>query len=103
MSKLISRGLLVVVGGALLGAEKECLNSIEVLEGNKFRLIEQRLKQARRSPALLQHNQNLLIVGGFNGRKHLDNAETLCDELISSCQIKIPHGFSCAAYCQLKV
>jgi hypothetical protein len=93
MSKLISRGLLVVVGGALLGVEKECLNSIEVLEGSKFRLLEQRLGQPRRSPALMQHNRELFVVGGCNGAGHLNGVEKLHDESISSSQLKVPHGF----------
>lgn len=98
--------MLIVVGGALLGAERECLNSMEVLEsGGGFRLLDQRLNQPRRSPAIYSTSAGeFVVVGGCNGSEHLKDAEKFCNaNPVSDHLTDLPYGFSCAAYCQVKV
>jgi hypothetical protein len=107
MSKLSILGRTIfVVGGAVLGKEKECLDSIEICQDlNKFQLLSQRLNQARRSPSLVPIVDGFLIVGGFNEADHLKSVERLCTKTMSITQIDntVPTGFSCAASCLMKV
>jgi hypothetical protein len=99
--------MIFVVGGAALGKEKDCLKSVEFCDNSngKFQLMSQQMSEARRSPALVHVSSDLLIIGGFNGSAHLNNIERLCPQTksINSCDLEIPDGFSCAAYCQTEV
>lgn len=103
--RLLNR-VVFVVGGALVAKEKECLDSIEFCDGlNKFELLKGSLSEARRSPAFAPTSDGLLIVGGCNNGVHLSSIECLHTNTMSIKQhtIHMSKGFSCAAYCQMRV
>src|SRR3569623_2104359 len=101
---------LIVAGGNYSSLEQNCLSSIDVSDGlHGFKAIDFSLKERRRGAAIFRRDpDSVLIVGGCAKPKiHLSSCETINIKDDSGVIHDIFHfdepGFSCAAYCTMKV
>ncbi|TKR96749.1 hypothetical protein L596_010727 [Steinernema carpocapsae] len=95
---------IVVLGGCRLMREREAYESVEILDKNGARIVNQ-MKEKRRGPAVMAISRNeLLVVGGCSQEGvHLRSIEKLnLDTKKSEILGEIGHNFSCAAFCPLQ-